>query len=291
MDAFEAIIAQALPGARILATQPLKGGVSADVTLLDIECSDGSKRQCVLREHGASHNGHPPELEFQLLSALHNFGLPVARPLAFRSADASGVSPYVLSDYAAGSTAISAPDADTRIDAMAWQLAAIHAAPTHALPVLPERTDPQPELLDFLPATTDWDPLRKRLHQLGPQPYDGAPSLLHGDYWPANIVWEDGRIAAVIDWEDAAIGDPLSDVACAQLELRYVFGPWGAARFAQAYAQHRDLDPARLAWWQAYVAAAGAKSMGEWGLDPDRIAEMRAIAMQSVREAAKVFAA
>ena len=104
-------------------------------------------------------------------------------------------------------------------------------------------------------------------------------------------MWRDERIAAVIDWEDAAIGDPLSDVACAQLELRYVFGPWGARRFAQAYAQHAEIDPVRLAWWQAYVAAAGARSMGDWGLDADRIATMRAIAKETIREAADVFAA
>ena len=291
IDASEALIVAALPEGRVLGHRPLKGGVSADVTLFDIKMADGSVRQCVLREHGETHCGHSPELEFKLLCALHEFGLPVARPLAFSAGDERGTRPGVLSEYAQGSTAISAPDAEARIDAMAWQLAAIHCAPTHILPALPERLDPQGELLTFLPNTTEWSGLRLRLKQLGPQPYRGRASLLHGDYWPANIVWRDERIAAVIDWEDAAIGDPLSDVACAQLELRYVFGPWGARRFAQAYAQHNEVDPVRLAWWQAYVAAAGAKSMGDWGLDADRIATMRAIAKETIREAADVFAA
>lgn len=291
IDASEALIAAALPEGRVVAHRPLKGGVSADVTLFDVKMPDGSVRQCVAREQGASHCGHPPQLEFQLLSALHEFGLPVARPLAYSAGDEDGKRPGVLSEYAAGSTAISAPDAEVRIDAMAWQLAAIHAAPTHILPALPERLDPQGELLSFLPNTTEWSALRLRLKQLGPQPFTGEASLLHGDYWPANIVWRDDRIAAVIDWEDAAIGDPLCDVACAQLELRYVFGPWGAKRFAKAYAQHREFDPVRLAWWQAYVAAAGAKSMGDWGLAPERVATMRAIAKQTIHEAASVFAA
>ena len=291
VDASEALIAAALPEGRVLAHAPLKGGVSADVTLFDVKMPDGSVRQCVLREHGTTHCGHPPELEFQLLSALHEFGLPVTRPLAVSAGDGTGDRPGVLSEYAEGSTAISAPDAEARIDAMAWQLAAIHSAPTHILPALPERLDPQSGLLEYLPNTTDWSALRLRLKQLGPQPFNGEASLLHGDYWPANIVWRDGRIAAVIDWEDAAIGDPLSDVACAQLELRYIFGPWGAERFAKAYAEHREIHPVRLAWWQAYVAAAGAKSMGDWGLDPDRVSTMRAIATESIHEAVAVFAA
>jgi aminoglycoside phosphotransferase (APT) family kinase protein len=36
-------------------------------------------------------------------------------------------------------------------------------------------------------------------------------SLLHGDYWPDNTLWRDGRLVCVIDWEDAALGDPLAD--------------------------------------------------------------------------------
>lgn len=282
------VVAAAVPGARVIASAPLKGGVSADVTRLDLALADGSPLRCVLREHGARHSGHPPETEFRLLEALHAFGLPVARPLGYGEA---GDRPWVLSEYTEGSTAISASQAEARIDAMAWQLAVIHSAPTRALPALPERRDPQPDLLTFLPDTTEWSRLRKTIARLGPQPMAGEACLLHGDYWPANIVWNDERIAAVIDWEDAALGDPLSDVACAQLELRYVFGPWGAGRFAEAYAKHAPIDPVRLAWWQAYVAAAGTRSMSEWGLDPDRLATMRAIALESICEAARIFAA
>jgi len=42
----------------------------------------------------------------------------------------------------------------------------------------------------------------------------------------------------VIDWEDAAIGDPLADIACCRLELRYKFGQEAAQRFTRAYARH-----------------------------------------------------
>jgi aminoglycoside phosphotransferase (APT) family kinase protein len=37
--------------------------------------------------------------------------------------------------------------------------------------------------------------------------------LLHGDFWPGNALWRDGALVAILDWEDAAIGDPLADVA------------------------------------------------------------------------------
>ena len=58
-----------------------------------------------------------------------------------------------------------------------------------------------------------------------PLPRRNLPALLHGDYWPGNVLWEDGRLAAIIDWEDASVGDPLVDVSNARLEILWVFGP------------------------------------------------------------------
>jgi len=285
----DSAISAGLPGARLVAHRPLKGGVSADVTLLDIEEVDGSRRDCVLREHSATHSGHPAELEFALQRSLHAMGLPVAGALAFSSGDRVQEKPWVLIDYIEGSTDIHQAQAQRCIVAMAEQLAAIHEAATDMLPDLPLRTDPQPELLDFLAADARWSGLRAQIAAMGPQPFGSTASLLHGDYWPHNIIWKDAAIAAVIDWEDAAIGDPISDVACAQLELRYAFGIEGAALFVEAYARQRSVDPERLAWWQAYVAASGVSSMANWGLEPERETHMRAIATQFVDEAAQTL--
>ena len=54
---------------------------------------------------------------------------------------------------------------------------------------------------------------------------------MHGDFWPENVVWNGAAIAGIIDWEDAAVGDPLSDVATARVELRYKFGAPSMQRF------------------------------------------------------------
>ncbi len=240
-DACAALVEAALPGARIEACEPLTGGVSATVSRLDLTLADGWALRCVLREHGkrqcAAPHSHRPTLEFDLLEALHDYGLPVPRPIAFAEGgvERGGESdqqdfgaretPFVLCQYVEGETGIRAALAERQIETMAWQLAAIHAAPTDTLPDLPLRIDPQAGLLEFLPRAVVWTRLRAQIEKLGPQPYCGEPCLLHGDYWPANIVWREDRIAAVLDWEDAALGDPLSDVACAQLELRYIFGP------------------------------------------------------------------
>jgi len=284
-------ISAAFPNARIVRHTPLEGGVSANVTLIEIETLGGETRKCVLREHGSRHCGHPAKLEFDLLSALHKLDLPVAQPFAFHAGDGAANEPWVLIEYIEGETPNPVDKPGGRIDTMAEQLCALHSAATETLPDLPLRIDPQPELLEFLPEGAEWNGLRQTLLRLGPQPFSGTLALLHGDYWPANIIVRDDAIEAVIDWEDAALGDPLSDVACAQLELRYIHGEWGAQRFAAAYAGQRPLDPHRFALWQAYVAAAGASNMGQWGLPPEQVAAMRAVALQTIREAARALSA
>ena len=97
--------------------------------------------------------------------------------------------------------------------------------------------------------------------------YVGASRLLHGDFWPQNLLWRQGEIVSVLDWEDAAVGDPHADVAAASAELRYLFGMTGAQPFVSAYAGLNFVDPYRLALWQVYVAAAAQHFMGQWGLE------------------------
>ncbi|MEQ8691366.1 MAG: phosphotransferase, partial [Pseudomonadales bacterium] len=158
------------------------------------------------------------------------------------------------------------------------------APPTRAYG-LPLRLDPLPEVLDFLPEGDEWQALRDCLQRIPATAYTEEPKLLHGDYWPENILWQGDRIAAVLDWEDAAIGDPLSDVAAAGLELRYKFGVQAMHEFTRAYAAHQPLDSRRLALWRIYVAAAAQRYMGAWGLEPEYEAHMRSEALACIREA------
>ena len=267
----------------------MTGGVSANATLLDIELPNGSLCKLVLREHGENHCGHDAALEFQLLKHLHSLGVAVPKPLGFGSGDGGDQHPYVLLEYIAGSTDIPSSEAEARITTAANELVLIHGVNTDLLPKLPPRFDPLPELLDFLPEDAEWDELRSHLLRMKSTGFIGQGVLLHGDYWPSNIVWKGEKLAGVIDWEDAAIGDPLSDVACACLELRYIYGDWGAQCFLNAYSARRQVDAFRLALWQAYVAAAGNQSMGEWGLKPSRVQTMRKVALDSIREAGQIL--
>ena len=282
------LLAHHFPGAKVGAVARLTGGVSADVVRVDFTDTDGARRSLVLRIHGASHSGHDAVFEFDLLKALHDAGVRVPEPLFVDDTCRQYPHPYLAMAFVEGSTALE--NADDQIADIAQMLFAIHQTPTDTLPSLPLRIDPLPEVFEFLPDEAEWGPLRHQLSTLGDTAYEGDLALLHGDFWPENLIWRGGEIQAVLDWEDAALGDPLSDVACTCLELRYVLGTDGADRFRQAYATLADIDPKRLALWQIYVAAAAQKYMGDWRLDPPREAHMRATALQSIRDAARVLA-
>lgn len=61
-----------------------------------------------------------------------------------------------------------------------------------------------------------------------PAPRSGTPAITHGDPKLSNLMWHEGRVSAVLDWEMALNGDPLADLAY----MLYAFeSPYhGAAR-------------------------------------------------------------
>jgi aminoglycoside phosphotransferase (APT) family kinase protein len=50
-------------------------------------------------------------------------------------------------------------------------------------------------------------------------PNDGAPTWIHGDLHPRNVLVDNGRITGVIDWGDLARGDRATDLAAVWLLL------------------------------------------------------------------------
>jgi aminoglycoside phosphotransferase (APT) family kinase protein len=60
-------------------------------------------------------------------------------------------------------------------------------------------------------------PLRHALDVLEQNAPDAQKiCLVHGDYRLPNLMWHDGEISGILDWELALVGDPLSDLAFTQ---------------------------------------------------------------------------
>ena len=282
-----AAVAGQLPAAEVRAVQRLEGGVSAQVFRIDLRLADGTGKAVVLRAMGES--GLESAQEHALLAALHAASVPVPRPIRFDANCSHINAAYVLMEFAEGSSEMPEGSAGSQIVRMAETLVTIHRTPSALLPPLPPYLDSVPELFGFLPDGAEWRTLRDFCASLSPCPFDGEPVLLHGDFWPRNLLWQDGRVVAVLDWEHAACGDPQSDVACTQLELKYLFDDELVDLFLSTCAGHFSIDPHRLALWQIYVASAGQHSMANWGLEPSREAHMRQIALEYIRASAVVL--
>ena len=115
-----------------------------------------------------------------------------------------------------------------------------------------------------------------------------APVLLHGDYWPGNLIWRDGRIAAVIAWEDAELGDPLFDLAITRLELLWLLGVEAMETFTLHYQSTTAANTGNLPYWDLCAAIRPANVIATWA-EAWRAQGMPQITEETMRRDHKMF--
>jgi aminoglycoside phosphotransferase (APT) family kinase protein len=94
---------------------------------------------------------------------------------------------------------------------------------------------------------------------------DNAPApparrvLVHGDFRPANLLVEDGRVSTILDWELAHVGDPCEDLGW-HLAPYYrgehlIEGLWTAEDFLRRYenAAGVAVDRAAVRFWAVFA--------------------------------------
>lgn len=282
---FAALALKLAPQSTLRRAWPLPGGVSAQVTALELAGPDGGTQRLVVRRYGAADLRNNPCVaadEFRLLTYLHAAGLPVPQPYY---ADESGTlfpTPYVVIEFIEGATDLAPADLPAYLQRLAALLARIH------------RLAEAPRDLAFLPRQADWltDKLRRRpaildesldegriraaLEAGWPRVSRNPPVLVHGDFWPGNVLWQGDRLAAILDWETARLGDPLADLGNARLEILFFCGPEALQAFTAHYLALTAWDTADLPYWDLVAALRVAGQLGTWGLDPALEQPMRA---------------
>lgn len=276
-DAIAAIVAAIEPTSTVSATSVLPGGLSSWMIAIDVERPDDSRHRFVLRRGrraDAERETLPFGVEFALLGHLDAHDIPVPRPRTFDDSGRILPQAYIVLDHVAGTTPFSTEDPVRLAVQMADVLSAIHDLDaTHPmLPVLPQHVDqmqrwvisdlsrraPDPSLREDL--------VRRHLDEHWPPP-PAERCLLHGDYFPGNIVWDGDAIAAVIDWEAAALGDPMADVAMTRLDLWWVFGEAVAETFTHRYVARTGRSTATLALWELVASLRPAGAISVWASD------------------------
>ena len=217
---------------RILCVERFTSGLSSQSYGVDAVTSNGSIRW-VMRvepEHGVI----PPydiAREYRLLKSVHESGLPAPKVIHLEEDPSVVGGRFILMDFVDGMIYKSM---DPRLEAdptllsdiqekFISMLARIHATPQEVLTNYTtgeeaaraevavcrnrlHRTEllPSPVLRHALDVLDEYAPPAQRI------------ALLHGDYRLPNLMWKDGEITGVLDWELARVGDPLSDLAFTQ---------------------------------------------------------------------------
>jgi aminoglycoside phosphotransferase (APT) family kinase protein len=217
--------------------EPLAGGRSAETVRLLLEDHAGTATTAVLHVQPTDgpHGGiATARAQFELLTALQNTDVPVPRALWLSQADP----PFLITEYVAGAVpnpwrhegrAFLSAEQTARPNELAEDfvqvLATIHRVDPTSLPTSAqmdgdERSPARRELDRWTPGirrSTRFrhDPVLTYAEEwlLANEPSTSEPALVHGDYRVGNLVINRGRIAAVLDWELARVGEPLLDVA------------------------------------------------------------------------------
>jgi aminoglycoside phosphotransferase (APT) family kinase protein len=261
------------PGSRLLRAWPLRGGISAQMTAFEIERPDGRTKKLILRQPGeAALQWNPAAAaeEFKLLQSLHASGLPVPTPHHLDEAGEVLSTPCFVIEYIEGEPMTVPSDLDDFVVQLAAMLGEIHSLQGSRadLSFLPRQAERLARKFASRPPRVDVAPdegrIIKILEPVWPFPQANEPVLLHGDFWPGNILCRGGRIAAVIDWEEAEIGDPLSDVAISRLDILWAFGMDAMHEFTTRYQAMTAVDMASLPYWDLVAALRPVSNMAEW---------------------------
>ncbi|MFC4546553.1 phosphotransferase [Paenactinomyces guangxiensis] len=127
---FEKLVQRIDPPSKLLCTWELKGGVSAQVTALEIERPNGQTRKMIVRRHGETdlkQNPHVAAYEFKLLQILQSVGLPAPTPLYLDQSGEVFPTSYIVIELIEGQTEFVPSDLADYIIQMATNLARIHS--------------------------------------------------------------------------------------------------------------------------------------------------------------------
>lgn len=260
---FEQLVQQIAPHSKLLRAWPLQGGISAQMTALEIEQANGQRQKMIVRRPGEETLERDPQAaanEFKLLQLAQSVGLATPKPYYLDQSGKIFAAPYLVIEYIEGKPEFAPANRTGFTQQCATHLAKIHRVDVAQVDFsfLPQQAGELTALIGLRPprvnAALDEGRLRDTLAAAWPFPPRNAQVLRHGDFWPGNLLWRNEQLVAVIDWEDGQIGDPLADLAISRLDMLCIFGVDAMHSFTQHYQALMALDMTNLPYWDLYAA-------------------------------------
>jgi aminoglycoside phosphotransferase (APT) family kinase protein len=288
MDARDAYFAEHLglgASGQVVDWRLASQGMSDETIFATVESgATGERHELAIRRFrpdGVARELADVERQYRILRALADSGVPIAEALWHEPGDEPLGAPFFVMRRVPGHVPVPWSPEGRKFLARAGDgaigrefvtiLARIHAL------------DWRERGLDFLPGATDGAAFAAReverltgsvrRYRDEPEPvFEDAlgwlaahapetprPTLVHGDYRTGNLIYDGDRIAAVLDWEFARIGDPMVDLAwvCARsnrMESDRVCYLLPREAFLERYekASDRAPDESRLRFWELF---------------------------------------
>jgi aminoglycoside phosphotransferase (APT) family kinase protein len=250
------------------------------MTALEVRLADGQTRKLIVRQPGARairHNADAAADEFTILQIVQSAGVKTQTPYILDESGEIFPEPYLVVEYIEGNPEFAPTNITACVEQMATQLAALHRIKSSTLDSsclarLPNQAQRLQRTIQQQPVTLDHSldegRIRSVLEAVWPLPVLHEAVLLHGDFWPGNLLWKDGKLVAVIDWEDAEVGNPFVDLAISRLDVLWIYGLDAMQFFTQRYqtltTTDSGLDFSYLPFWDLFAALRPASRIAEW---------------------------
>lgn len=225
-------------GGTVVSTRALRGGMSSAVHALTIALPHGGEGQVVLRRYVRPEiNDEEPDIaerEAVVLHLVEAVDVPTPTLVAVDPTGKEAGVPALLMSRLPGRVEWSPADLDRWLGHLAELLPAVHEA------VLP----PPGTLGYFAPYAQEcYDPpgwarrpgvWERAVEIVHAPPSDLEARFIHRDFHPGNVLWRQGQVTGLVDWQAACIGPPSADVAHCRANL-FRYGLDVADRFTAVW--------------------------------------------------------
>jgi aminoglycoside phosphotransferase (APT) family kinase protein len=275
LEAISVLLDRIAAGSKPVRVETLPGSYSNFTWLVQALDANGAPLRLVLRRYavfGDYDLGEKASREFKTYQLLQRYGIPAPQPVYLDRNGKLFGAPSIVTSYVPGRLIESPSNPLEWARSLAIMLARIHTIPCSAeeqeflLDAKAEatwfiRSEAAPAYMQAHPqGTIVWQTVKDLFSRL----QNTAPTLVHIDYWPGNILWEEAQISAVVDWEEAAYGDPAIDVAYCCMNMALGGMPQAADEFLHTYELERDQPVANLGFWELAAAARPMIDPEDW---------------------------
>lgn len=276
---------------------PLAGGYSKETILLTLRGPEGTE-DVVLRKVAAGRVADSLADEYGVLRFAAEHGLPVARPLWLDTTGGElGCPLFATSREPGGTVGTVTGPSDAATASNARELARVLGR-LHALDISGLGATPRPPMADARQLHAAIDEREKVVQQVA-DTFPGAPGLalhrallcwlrehvpasdvpavlVHGDVGFHNLLVDDGRLSALLDWELAHPGRPAEDLAYVRPSIGSLIG-WDEFLALYREAGGCAVDEAELrfftVWQDVWRAVSCLRLRTKFVLDPARLAD------------------